>query len=172
MWNFAEIKKHLDSFDFETVVKKAVLELESEIILLNKTQLFEDSEQSDGTKVHKINEPSMDSWYAMYTQKKHEGKSFTFNGSSKQKIAGDPYHLFETGQWFNSFKLIVEEQKETTFAVIGEKIDENGNVIDMEDNFGNEIYGLTQENKNIIIQKIQNEIQRKISAIFSNIPKI
>ena len=122
-------------------------EVQTFVLDLNRIdQIFENNEQSDGSII-----PSTNSTFAKYspvTESLNRGKSFKFkNSSTKQKIAGDPYFLFDTGEWFNTFKVKVLDD-----GFVIQATDVHG--VDYKAEYGDKILGLNNESKNEIIKKI------------------
>ena len=90
---------------------------------------------------------------------------YTFEGVSKAKTIGEPYLLFDTGEFYRSFKLI---QQKDGFIITANDEKENGTLQEM---YGNNvpILGLTEESiaklteeiKPYLVKTIREEILRK-----------
>jgi hypothetical protein len=80
---------------------------ENEIITKNQEQIFIETSDVYGNKL---------GTYSEYTERVNENQTFTFNGVSKKKNAGDNYFLLDTKDFFNSFALITEPEQFTIVA--------------------------------------------------------
>jgi len=118
--------------------------------LNRKDQLFISGEDSQGVKLGK---------YTKFTQSENFGETFTYKGVSKQKIQGETYTLFDTGSWYDSFKLIVNKDN---FDIIANPVIEDTNVFER---FGENIVGLTDKSivklTNFIKDNVISEIQKQ-----------
>ena len=113
------------------------------ILFLNqRIQIFEQGIQSDGNSVESTN--TTPGVYSPLTEALNEGKNFTVLGSGKQKIAGDRYFLFDTGKWFESFRVLVFQDRIeiTAIATRGDK--------NMLQEYGSQLLGLTDENIDVL----------------------
>jgi len=93
-----------------------------------------------------------------------EGENaFQYEGKSKKKIAGQPIFLFDTGDFYESFKITINPEDITLDA---DGIKEDGT--DLFAEFGDDILGLTDENLQLLINKISEtiipEIFKKLAA--------
>jgi hypothetical protein len=78
-----------------------------------------------------------------------------------RKRHGDPYTLFDTGEFYNS---IIVRVGKLEFLMDGDpiKTDEDGNKTNLFEKYGNEIVGITEENQSKIAIKIKEEINQEI----------
>lgn len=126
------------------------------VIDLNRIdQLFLKGEKSDGSELP---------LYVKTRTKGLENKVYTFDGYSNSKKYGQPYLLFDTGDFYKSFRLL---QDKTGFKILANDEKEDGTLQDMYGN-GVPILGLTEESisnlteevKPYIIQAIREQILR------------
>ena len=122
-------------------------EVQDLIIDLNRfDQLFKESELADGQIIDKN--------YSRFTELAtiEENAVFTFQNSqgetfSRQKTQGDPYFLFDTGEFYKSFKVKILDDG---FVVQADTLKDDGTDLMT---YG-KILGLTNESRNEIIKKI------------------
>lgn len=81
--------------------------------------------------------------------------SFIFNGIVSHKGFGEPYTLYDTGVFYESFKVIVSKDG---FTISANTSKEDGDLVDK---FG-EILGLTQNSKDELAQKIIPLLQESV----------
>jgi hypothetical protein len=108
------------------------------VIDLNRIdQLFFEGVKSDGS--------TLPLYQGVYN------KVYTFEGNSRTKAQGEPYALYDTGDFYKSFRLI---QDKTGFKILANDEKEDGTLQDMYGN-GVPILGLTEES----ISKLTEEVQ-------------
>jgi hypothetical protein len=108
------------------------------VIDLNRIdQLFFEGVKSDGS--------TLPLYQGVYNQ------VYTFEGNSRTKAQGEPYALYDTGDFYKSFRLL---QDKTGFKILANDEKENGTLQDMYAN-GVPILGLTEES----ISKLTEEVQ-------------
>lgn len=113
------------------------------VIDLNRIdQLFFEGVKSDGSSLP---------LYSKATEAITFNKLYTFEGNSTTKSAGQPYTLFDTGDYYRSFRL---KQDKTGFTILANDEKENGTLQEMYGN-GVPILGLTDES----ISKLTEEVQ-------------
>jgi hypothetical protein len=126
------------------------------VIDLNRIdQLFFEGVKSDGSSLP---------LYSKATEAITFNKLYTFEGNSTTKSSGQPYTLFDTGDYYRSFRLL---QDKTGFTILANDEKENGTLQEIYGN-GVPILGLTDESKNklsdeirsFIVQAIRTEILR------------
>ncbi len=100
-------------------------------------QLFFEGVKSDGS--------TLPLYQGVYNQ------VYTFEGNSRTKAQGEPYALYDTGDFYKSFRLL---QDKTGFKILANDEKENGTLQDMYAN-GVPILGLTEES----ISKLTEEVQ-------------
>jgi hypothetical protein len=115
-------------------------EVQNFIVRLNQDQLFKEGIDATGRPT---------GVYTEYTELLNEGENFTLNGETKQKIAGEPYLLLDTGEFYKSFEVQVYEEYFTMFAS-----DKKQDGTELTRKFGQDILGLTNANKSELIKKI------------------
>ena len=115
------------------------------ILNLNKSQLF-DGEDSLGVKLSDIG-----GGYSFNTEFLSGGRSFTFDGNSKSKKAGQSPFLLDTGEYYSSFRL---ELGNDFFKINSNPQKEDTN---LEEEWGGNLAGLQDEN----LQKIIDVIRKK-----------
>ena len=122
------------------------------VIDLNRIdQLFYEGVKSDGS--------TLPLYRGVYNQ------VYTFEGNTRTKAQGEPYALYDTGEFYRSFKLI---QQKDGFIITANDEKENGTLQEM---YGNNvpILGLTEES----ISKLTEEVQPYIiQAIRTEILRI
>jgi hypothetical protein len=108
------------------------------VIDLNRIdQLFFEGVKSDGS--------TLPLYQGVYNQ------VYTFEGNSRTKAQGEPYALYDTGDFYKSFRLL---QDKTGFKILANDEKENVTLQDMYGN-GVPILGLTEES----ISKLTEEVQ-------------
>ena len=164
MWNLAQIKQYIENFDFETIVKESVLKSENDMLLLNEMQMKNFGIDSEGDQIQTY-KAAPGEVYAAYTIELKQAKG--------QRT--DIVTVSDSGYFHNSMELFKDSAGlpllvNNEFPIIADFKKGNENIGDNLDT--SNLLGLTDANKTAVINDIQNEIQRKISEIFSNIPKI
>lgn len=78
-----------------------------------------------------------------------------------KKVAGTPFTLYDTGEFYSSFYLIVTND---SFIIDADpiKVDENGDVTDLFKEYGDGIVGLNQESR----VKLANEMAKRYATIY------
>lgn len=113
------------------------------VIDLNRIdQLFYEGVKSDGSSLP---------LYSLATEVIAFNKVYTFEGNSTTKSAGQPYTLFDTGDFYKSFRL---QQDQQGFTIQANDEKDNGTLQDMYGS-GVPILGLTDES----ISKLTDEIK-------------
>ena len=108
------------------------------ILFLNRTkQIFEQGLGLDGSLPE----------YSTFTDDISFGRRFTWNGQSKEKLAGEPFFLVDTGEMFDSFTVTVDKQSVTIDAFTIKEGD------DLEDKFG-PFVGLREESQDELVKFI------------------
>lgn len=119
-------------------------QIQEEIIDLNKiNQLFEKGLNADGEII---------GLYSATTERLSGG----------EKRAGTPYTLKDTGQFYESFKIYLED---TEFFIAANPIKGNDNLFEK---YGENILGLTIESKEILKPSILENISLEIKAYLQN----
>ncbi len=131
------------------------------IIKLNTfDQIYEQSIQADGAAVVSTN--STPGFYSKTTEELNKGVTFTYLGLGHQKVFGDTYTLFESGEWFRSFHVVL---KDGFFEITADPQKEDGNLFEK---YGQDIYGLTDESigklAEFILPEVIKEIRKGIRA--------
>ena len=145
---FGSIRKLCDNIlalDENEVVMSAIRkpEIKRHIIYLNAfDQLFVGGLNADGDIV---------GTYANYTESVNSSKSFTFNGLTKRKIAGDAYFFYDSGGFLRSFSVSIKKDGFTIKA--NDEIDDEffGSLTEK---YGKNLIGLTDESKTELGVKI------------------
>jgi hypothetical protein len=109
------------------------------IIKLNTTGQLTQGLNSDGEII---------GTYTINTDIMSEGGSFTFDGQSFEKIAGQPYNFVDTGYFLKSFDVGIYPDG---FTIIADDAKEDENLTDK---FGKNILGLTNESLNELVKKM------------------
>lgn len=115
------------------------------ILFLNKSQLF-DGEDSLGVKLERIG-----GGYSFTTEALSAGQSFSFAGRSKTKTAGQSPFLLDTGDYYDSYTLII---RDGGFTIDSDPFKDGTN---LEDIYGDNLEGLQDEN----LQKIIDVVREK-----------
>jgi hypothetical protein len=122
------------------------------ILFLNRTkQIFNQGVGIDGGSLGE---------YSPFTDDLNLFKTFTWNGQQKQKIAGEPYFLYDSGALFDSFTVTVNK-KEIEINAFTVKEGE-----DLESKFG-DFVGLTEESQSELINFIQPLIVQYLKNVRS-----
>lgn len=85
-------------------------------------------------------------------------EAVTFKGKTKQKNFNDPYVFFDTGTFYDSFKVDVTKDD---FTIDSDPVKEDGTNLLVK--FGKELEGLTDEHLQLLINKITDALR-----IFTN----
>ena len=133
----------------DTTVQKIVIDLN------RIDQLFYEGVKSDGSSLP---------LYSLSTEAISFNKIYTFEGNTTTKSAGQPYTLFDTGDFYRSFAI---KQDQQGFTIIANDEKENGTLQDLYGQ-GSNILGLTQDSisklteeiKPYLVEAIRNEILR------------
>ncbi len=125
-------------------------ELADYILDLNKLQIFRDSEDYKGNDIFSNSRNSGS--YSEVTEEFLRGESFTFGGITKQKTAGDPYFLYDSGDYFKTFKIKLDVDGDFTIS---------SNPTDFTDGEYGELEGLTFNSIDELIEKITPIYQKK-----------
>lgn len=121
------------------------------IIKLNRTnQIFVDGETVDGYNI---------GVYSAFTEARNQGRTFTVDGLSKTKRQGTNMFLLDEGDFFRSFRVIVNNDGFQIYADDKSKYDEP-----LEKRFG-KLIGLSEESKSklrefilpILIQRVRRQ---------------
>lgn len=103
------------------------------ILDLNRfEQLFKESQDIEGEDLGR---------YSRVTENLNARNSFTYKGVTRRKTRGDNYFLFDSGRFFESFGLKVNNDG---FSIVANEITDDGTNIILA--FGN-VIGLTNESK-------------------------
>lgn len=131
------------------------------IIRLNQSQLFDERVNSLGVTLDQVG-----GGYSPVTESMNLGVTFSFGGKSNKKVTGDAPFLYDTGEFYESFRVEVPSGDFATFFEIeadGQKDDSN-----LFDDWGEEILGLTKESLQLLIDKLNEvlvpEIEKRIKA--------
>jgi hypothetical protein len=120
------------------------------ILFLNRTkQLFNQGVGVDGSTLGE---------YSPFTDDLNLFKTFSWEGQQKQKIAGEPYFLYDTGALFDSFTVTVNKKE----IVIDAFTVKEGT--DLETKFG-DFVGLTEESQNELINFILPLLQQYLKNV-------
>jgi hypothetical protein len=126
-------------------------EIQEFILDLNRLeQLFKSGIDSEGNNL---------AGYSYMTEMVNRGNSFTYKSVSNRKLAGDSAFLFDSGDFYKTFEVIVN--KNGSFII--EADDQKGEDY-LTDRYGLAILGLTDENKTELSKKmlpILKELVRK-----------
>lgn len=96
-------------------------------------------------------------FYSAFTQQINDGKTFSFQGQTKVKKADQPIILFDSGTFYNSFKVKVYKDGFT----INANDDKGGGVL-LTKKFGQDILGLTQKSKNVLTKTIKTKMVAQV----------
>lgn len=121
--------KKLKKYNPSSILKKS--EVKAEILRLNKMDQLWRGVDVNGKQF---------GFYSLKTQFITEGRSFIYNGSSRVKNAGDPIFLYDTGDFYKSFKVNVYGQYFTISA------DDLKDGKSLTERYG-DIIGLSQESR-------------------------
>jgi hypothetical protein len=154
---FGAIRKLCDNIQkldedklFVSAVKKP--EIIKHIIYLNAfDQLFLGGLDADGEIV---------GTYSSFTESLRDEESFTFNGLTKRKIAGDAYFFYDSGGFLKSFK--VEIKKDGFVIKANDSIDDQ-NFDSLTEKFG-KLVGLTDESKSELGTKMLPSLRELVLA--------
>lgn len=135
-------------------------EVQFEIIRLNTVeQLFKKGIQSDGSSLVSTNRSP--GYYSPTTESMNKGVNFTIDGITKQKIAGDPYFLFDTGHFYASFVVLADRK---AIVILADDVYNYDKPLSVE--YGSKIIGLTKENMGVLsgmlLKKYIKEIRKRI----------
>lgn len=91
--------------------------------------------------------------YSLTTEGLSQGQTFTFQGESKSKKAGDNIILFDTGEFYDSFEIKILKDG---IQFDADPIKEGGD--DLFQMYGKDILGLTEENTQILIDALREKL--------------
>ena len=86
--------------------------------------------------------------YSPITDISSDGLKFTFEETTVEKIAGEPYNFIDTGDFFTSFRMVVYKDG---FSIVANDQKEDGSLTAK---YGNNILGLTNENKSKLVKEM------------------
>lgn len=133
LFEVTERVKKLDSANILVEVVRSEDDVQRFILELNKfDQIFSESINIEGDKL---------GTYSRYTENLNARTSFTYNGMTRRKTRGDNYFLFDSGRFFDSFRVKVNKDG---FSIQANEIAEDGTNIILA--FG-DVIGLTDESK-------------------------
>lgn len=135
---FVNLMQNLKS-DFETEINFSLNKFATEILDLNKKQIFLDSKQA--------NDKYIKGSYSKRTEQLNQGNTFTYNGISKQKKQGEGYILLDSNQFFSSFRLDIDKD---TFKI---QANTTKPKVDLIQKYG-DLLGLNDKNFDYITNKI------------------
>jgi len=123
------------------------------VLDLNRVdQIFEGGIQADGSDINSSN--SSPGTYSRFTEQENQGRTFRFNKSTtKAKIAGDAYFLFNTGRLFDSFKIDVFNDSFDILAA--DTLDDGKSVLG---EYGSNLLGLTPASIEILIEALNERV--------------
>lgn len=121
-------------------------------------QIYKEGIRADGSNI--VASSTGNSGYSLVTQEEYGNldRTFDLGGVSKKKIAGDSYFLVDSGDFFASFEIKVEDDG-FIISADTEKPD-----VDMLEEYG-DILGLTDENKQKFIQEILPMVRSDVYSI-------
>lgn len=127
-------------------------EVQKYILNLNRiNQLYLNGVDSEGTQI---------GTYSYVTDVLRSGETFNYEGYTSTKQQGEHFTLFDTGEFYKSFQVVLTEN-----GFIIEADDRKENEY-LSDKYGLEILGLSNDSKNDlarqIIQKVIELVKRKI----------
>jgi len=120
---------------------------EEQILDLNKGQIF-DGKQSDNVTI--------DGTYSRFTETVNRGKTFSFNGKSKQKKEGETYFLLDSEKFFDSFSLKTENK---AFIIEADTQKPTVNLLE----YGKDILGLSEKATNEIAEELVTELANDLN---------
>ena len=118
----------------------------------NQQQLFKDNEDSEGKKlIYRVGDKEYYGYSAFYYN--------LLKGTKKNGISfnvGDPYTIANTGDFYRSLTVKIDDLIEFDADPI--KTDENGNVTNLFEAFGEDILGLNEENLQKLIEIVKDKL--------------
>lgn len=142
--------KRLKKLSVQPVLKKA--EVKTFIIKLNRfNQIFIDGETVDGYNL---------GTYSYYTEQENRGRTFMFEGVSKQKIRLKNHFLLDTGRFFKSFKVEVDTEG---FKIVAD--DSTGKGVPLEKRYG-ELVGLSEESKEKLLEFVKPYLLEEVHRLW------
>ena len=120
-------------------------------------QLFEQGIQVDGSAVTSgvTQQNSTPGVYGKFTEELNQGRSFQYkNSTSKSKTAGDAYNFYNTGSWFESFRLVL---KDDSFIITASDV----HGFSMEGEYG-QVLGLTEESLAEVIKALTPILRQRL----------
>ena len=160
MWNLKQWIRDIGRLDEKKIFFNVVKDNEvKEFILdLNKLeQLFKQGKDANEDII---------GVYSQFTEEVNRGKTFSFKGTVKTKKAGEPIFLFDTGEFYSSFTVVI--RKDGIFITANEILDDGRSLTEM---FGDGIVGLNEESltklAHGILSKYIKETRSQIDKILS-----
>lgn len=100
--------------------------------------------------------------YSPLTEAINRNRTFILDGTAKQKKAGQPYLLLDSGRFFQSFKVLVNRDG---FQIVAD--DTTGKSKGLEERYG-ELVGLSEQSKKELIEfvrpKLIKELRKRIAS--------
>jgi len=155
MWSLKRLalngtKLNREKAFYETIKFKYIQNLALD--LNRKDQLFEKGTDAAGDVIGR---------YSPTTEILSEGKTFSFQGENKRKIAGEPLMLYDTGDFFTSFSA---QATKDGLIIKADSILPDGR--DLTKQYGKEILGLNKESKAKFAQEAKKPFVREIKKQF------
>lgn len=86
----------------------------------------------------------------------------SFAGRAERGLRFDHITLFDTGDFYKSWKVIIRNDNDAFFFIDADPIKEDTNLFI---EWGVDVLGLTEESMNILNDKLKTELQREIKKI-------
>lgn len=166
---FADKSKQIKAIDVNRILRVILKESNTTKFVLDlnrKDQLFIEGIQSDGSFLESSNTTEGVYSHATIelTQEERGSISFTYAGVTKDKKAGERYMLYDTGEWYRSFKLVINN-KDFEIKANTNIGDGNTNVFQ---EYGENVVGLTEKSickltdyiRERVIQEVKREATR------------
>ena len=144
--------RRLITFDAQKVILELINDdaLKAEIIRRNQKQIFA------GKNRFGISLADIAGGYSKFTEAVHLGELFSFDGETKQKLEGAAPFLLDQGDFFLSFQI---QFTTDSFIIIADPAKPDG---DLYDKYGEDIIGLSQENRDWLINELRPRLVKYV----------
>jgi hypothetical protein len=85
-----------------------------------------------------------------------------FAGRAERGLRFDHITLFDTGDFYKSFKVIIRNESDSFFFIDADPVKEDTNLFQ---EWGEDIVGLTQESIDVLNERLQTELTKEIKKL-------
>jgi hypothetical protein len=88
-----------------------------------------------------------------------------FAGRAERGLRYDHITLFDTGDFYKSFKVIIRNESDSFFLIDADPVKEDTNLFQ---EWGEDIVGLTQESIDVLNDKLRTELTKEIKKLLAS----